>query len=193
MSAEPLMHVTSSSKSVQEILIVDIDPQQLCSKRFREFLKTVPKLSPVCYIDHLDAVNENMYEWAHQKMKTCDFIIIVLTKELTTLFHSEPIDILQLSPYSDIVKYFLSQMNSDIHLNHALRYASVLFQPVEVHESFTKRLANLSFKTVYDLTNFASGPSINNATSSELKRLLLTLGANNCDITRALHDVNDHV
>lgn len=172
-------------KLTKEILIVDIVPNEVCSKRFRAFLRNLPNFSVVCYIDHLESVNQNMYDWAHKKLKTCDFIIIVLTSELTDLFDSDTNNILQSSPFSDIVKYFLSQMNSSAYTNDSAKYCSVQFDLVELPSSFAEQLPNLSFKNVFTLRDFANYPDVN-ASHSQLKKFLMTIGADNCEIANVL-------
>lgn len=185
----PLVSTTESltPKLTKEILIVDIAPNEVCSKRFRAFLRNLPKFSVVCYIDHLESVNENMYDWALKKLKTCDFIIIVLTSELTDLFDSDTNNILQSSPFSDIVKYFLSQMNNSAYTNDSAKYCSVQFDLVELPSSFAEQLPNLSFKNVFTLRDFANCPDVN-ASHSQLKKFLMTIGADNCEITNVLRN-----
>lgn len=190
INREPLVSTAESPapKLTKELLIVDIAPNEVCSKRFRAFLRNLPKFSVVCYIDHLESVNENMYDWAHKKLKTCDFIIIVLTSELTDLFDSDTNNILQSSPFSDIVKYFLSQMNSSAYTNDSAKYCSVQFDLVELPSSFAEQLPNISFKNVFTLRDFANCPDVN-ASHFQLKKFLMTVGAENCEITNILRSI----
>lgn len=144
-------------KLTKEILIVDIAPNEVCSMRFSAFLRNLPKFSVVCYIDHLESVNQNMYDWAHKKLKTCDFIIIVLTSELTDLFDSDTNNILQSSPFSDIVKYFLSQMNSSAYTNDSAKYCSVLnFLPVSLNNCLISHLRMCSLYVILQTTRMST-------------------------------------
>ncbi|XP_062579320.1 uncharacterized protein LOC134241274 [Saccostrea cucullata] len=188
-SSEPLVSVieASTSQSKKEILIIDIAPDESCSVQFRNILKRVPKFNVVCYIDQLKDVNQNMYDWAHRKLKTCDFIVIVLTGELTKVFESDSCEILRSSPYSDIVKYFLSQMNSTMYTSDASlpKYAAVQFEAnVVVPSNFTEHLPNISFKNIFTFPNFLQN---DNSTCSQLNRFLMTMGANNEDIKQCMY------
>ncbi|XP_061179457.1 uncharacterized protein LOC133188086 [Saccostrea echinata] len=187
-SSEPLVSVieTSTPQSKKEILIIDIAPNESCSVHFRNILKSVPKFSVVCFIDHLKDVNQNMYDWAHKKLKTCDFIVIVFTSELTRVFESDSCEILQSSPYSDIVKYLLSQMNSNMYTNDASspEYTGVQFEAnVVVPSSFSRHLANISFKNIFTFPNLLQKE---NSTRSQLNRLLMKIGADNEDIKHCI-------
>lgn len=192
INTEPLVSIAESPtpKLTKEILIVDIAPNEVCSKRFRAFLRNVPKFSIVCYIDHLESVKENMYDWAHKKLKTCDLIIVVLTSELTDLFdNSDTNIILQSSPFSDIVKYFLSQMNSSAYTNDSAKYHSVQFDHIEIPSSFSERLPNLSFKNVFTLRDFANWSDVK-VSHSQLKKFLVTIGTSNSDFADNLSSVD---
>lgn len=189
-STEPLVYDTqiSLSNSTKEILVIDIAPDEECSKQFRNILKNVPRFNIVCYIDHLITVHKNMYDWAHKKLRTCDLIVVVLTNEMTSLFESNSHEVLQASPYAAIVKYLLSQMNRDMYTDNdtAPRYISVQFQAgVELPSSFTDHLANISFRKIYTLRNLSCLQEDNNA-HSQLNRLLLTMGADNEEIKHCM-------